>query len=144
MVEFKNQIDIQAAPELVFDELSDVRHEQRWSDKLRSVELLTPEPVGVGSRLRAKWSGAPVNDLVYREYERPVRWRTESTSWLMTVEVLLEVAPTTSGSRLFSTWNLRPRGALRILSPMLGRAFNQDVAENMRSAKQHVERMVQP
>ena len=144
MVEFRNQIDIQAAPELVFDELSDVRHEQRWSDKLRSIELLTPEPVGVGSRLRATWSGAPVNDVVYREYERPVRWRTESTSWLMTVEVLLEVAPTSSGSRLFSTWNLHPRGALRVLSPVLGRAFNQDVGQNMRSAKQHVERMVQP
>ena len=49
-----NQIDIEASPEAVFDELSDVRHEQRWSDKLTSVELLTPEPVGLGSRLRAK------------------------------------------------------------------------------------------
>ena len=103
MVTFHNQVDIEASPEAVFDELSDVRHEQRWSDKLKSVELLTPGPIEVGSRLRAKWSGAPENEVVYREYDRPRRWTTESRSWMLVVEVLLEVEPTATGSRLLST-----------------------------------------
>jgi hypothetical protein len=141
MVTFHNQIDIEATPEIVFDELSDVRHEQRWSDKLKSVELLTPEPIAVGSRLRAKWSLAPENEVVYREYDRPRRWTTESRSWMLVVEVLLEVEPTATGSRLLSTWTLKPRGPVRLLTPMLKKAFDKDVAENMRSAKVHVEQL---
>ncbi len=141
MVTFHNQIDIEASPEAVFDELSDVRHEQRWSDKLKSVELLTPEPIKVGSRLRAKWSGAPENEVVYRAYERPSRWITESKSWMLVVEVLLEVEPTATGSRLLSTWTLKPRGPVRLLTPILKKAFDKDVAENMRSAKAHVEQL---
>ena len=141
MVTFRNEIDIEASPEAVFDELSDVRHEQRWSDKLTAVELLTPEPIGVGSRVRAKWSGAPVNDLVYRVYHRPHRWVTESRSWMLVVEVELQVEPTATGSRLLSTWRLRPRGPVRLLTPVLKKAFDKDVAENMRSAKAHVEQL---
>ena len=141
MVTFRNQIDIEASPEAVFDELSDVRHEQRWSDKLTSIELLTPEPIQVGSRLRAKWSGAPENELVYRQFDRPFQWVTESRSWMLSVEVLLELEPTATGSRLLSTWTLKPRGPLRLLSPMLKRAFNKDVAANMISAKAHVEQL---
>lgn len=34
----------------------------------------TLEPIEVGSRLRAKWSGAPENEVVYREYDRPRNW----------------------------------------------------------------------
>ena len=141
MVTFRNEIDIEASPEAVFDELSDVRHEQRWSDKLKSVELLTPEPIGVGSRLRAKWSGAPENELVYRAFDRPHRWITESRSWMLVVEVELQVEPSATGSRLLSTWRLQPRGPMRLLTPVLKNAFDKDVAENMRSAKAHVEQL---
>ncbi|HVF04292.1 MAG TPA: SRPBCC family protein [Frankiaceae bacterium] len=141
MVTFRNEIDIDASPEAVFDELSDVRHEQRWSDKLKSVELLTPEPIGVGSRVRAKWSGAPENDVVYREFDRPRRWVTESRSWMLVVEVDLQVEPSATGSRLLSTWSLKPRGPVRLLTPVLKKAFDKDVAANMRAAKAHVEQL---
>ena len=56
IVEFRNEIEIEAPPEAVFDELSDQRREMRWSAKMRSVELLSGEPIGVGSRLRARWA----------------------------------------------------------------------------------------
>ena len=81
------------------------------------------------------------NEVVYREYDRPRRWTTESRSWMLEVEVLLEVEPTTTGSRLLSTWTLKPRGPVRLLTPMLKKAFDKDVAENMRSAKAHVEQL---
>lgn len=141
MVQFRNEIVIQASPEAVFDEMSDLRNEMRWQPKMRSVELLSEEPISVGSRLRARWAGSPINDVVYCEYERPVRWRTEYSSPLMRVDVLLEVTPTTTGSRLTSTWDMQPRGPLRLLSPLLQRVFNQTVADSMRSAKRHVEQL---
>ena len=42
-----DEIEIHASPEAVFDELSDQRHEMRWSPKMRSVESISGEPIRV-------------------------------------------------------------------------------------------------
>lgn len=141
MVQFQNEIEIHASPEAVFDELSDQRHEMRWSPKMRSVELLSAEPIGVGSRLRARWAGTPDNAVVYTEYVRPKRWAMRFTSWLMIADTALDLAPTAAGTRLISTWNMRLRGPLRPLSRVLARGISKQVAESIRHAKRHVEQL---
>lgn len=144
MARFLNEIDIEAAPEAVFDELSDLRNEMRWSAKMRSVELMTGEPIAVGSRLRARWAGSPTNTVVYLVHDRPARWVTESRSWLLTVTVSLSVTATPTGSRLTSEWHLQPRGPVRLLGPVLARTFDRQVAQSMRAAKEHVETRRRP
>ena len=139
MVQFQNEIEIHASPDVVFDELSDQRHEMRWSPKMRSVELLSGEPITVGSRLRAQWAGTPGNDVVYTEYARPKRWAMRFSSWMMVAETAGELSPTTTGTRLVSTWNMRLRGPLRPFSAIVARSLNQEVAESIRLAKRHVE-----
>jgi uncharacterized protein YndB with AHSA1/START domain len=140
---FQNEIEIHASPEAVFDELSDQRHEMRWSPKMRSVELLTGEPITVGSRLRARWAGTPGNDVVYTEYARPKRWAMRFTSWLMVAETAGNLAPTATGTRLLSTWNMRLRGPLRPLSGLVARGMCKEVAQSIRYAKAHVEQVVE-
>lgn len=137
---FQNEIEILASPEVVFDELSDQRHEMRWSPHMRSVKLLSDEPIAVGSRLRARWAGTPENDVVYTEYVRPRRWAMRFTSWLMVVETSLDLSPTVNGTRLVSTWNMRLRGPFRPLTGFAARGIGPQVAESIRGAKQHVER----
>jgi|SRR5215813_4902196 len=139
MVQFQNEIEIHASPEAVFDELSDQRHEMRWSPTMRSVELLSGEPITVGSRLRARWAGTPGNAVVYTEYARPGRWAMRFTSWLMVAETAVDLAPTTTGARLISTWNMRLRGPLRPLSGLVADGISKEVAESIRHAKRHVE-----
>ena len=141
MVRFQNEIEIHASPEAVFDELSDQRHEMRWSPTMRSVELLSGEPITVGSRLRARWAGTPGNVVVYTDYTRPSRWAMRFTSWLMIAETAGELSPTPAGTRLTSTWNMHLRGPLRPLSGLVARGISQGVAESIRSAKAHVERV---
>lgn len=139
MVQFRNEIDIDAPVPAVFDELSDVRNEMRWSPQMRSVELITDEPIRVGSHLRAQWAGSPMNDVVYLEHQRPERWVTESTSWMLRVVVDLEIKPVGRSSRLISTWTINPRGPFRLMGPVFKRIFNKEVQASMRSAKVHVE-----
>ena len=143
MVQFRNEIEIHTSPEAVFDELSDQRHEMRWSPKMRSVELLSGEPITVGSRLRARWAGTPGNDVVYTEYARPKRWAMRFTSWLMVAETAGDLTPTATGTRLISTWNMRLRGPLRPLSGLVARSISKDVAESIRYAKRHVEQVAE-
>lgn len=142
MARFQNQIEILASPETVFDALSDQRNEMRWSPTMESVELLSGEPITVGSRLRARWAGTPDNDVVYTEYARHRRWAMRFTSWLMVVDTAGDLTPTANGTRLVSTWNMRLRGPLRPLSGIVARGISKQVLESIRSAKAHVERGV--
>jgi uncharacterized protein YndB with AHSA1/START domain len=140
MARFRNEIEILASPEAVFDELSDQRNEMRWSPTMESVELLSGEPITVGSRLRARWAGTPDNEVVYTEYARPRRWAMRFTSWLMVAETAGDLTPTATGTRLVSTWNMRLRGPLRPFSGLAARGIRKQVLESIRSAKAHVER----
>ncbi len=139
MIVFTNEAEIDASPAEVFDELSDQRHEMRWSPKMRSVELLTGEPIGVGSRLHARWAGTPPNDVVYTEYERPKRWAMRFTSGLIVVVTSVDLEPSGAGTRLVSTWRMRLRGPLAPLSGLVARGISKDVAESIRCAKAYVE-----
>lgn len=141
MVSFRNEIEIGAPPEEVFDELSDQRHEMRWSPKMRSVELLTGEPIGVGSRLRARWAGTPRNTVVYTDYARPRRWAMRFSSWLMVAETSGELAPSGAGTRLVSTWHMRLRGSSAPLTGVVASTITKDVAASISRAKAHVEKI---
>ena len=132
-------IDIDAAPEVVFDALADQRNEMSWSERIREVEMLTPEPVGVGSRFRARWAGSPANTITYTTYERPNRWTAESRSWMLDLNLSLTVEPNGSGSRFASQWDFALHGPLRLLTPVLVAAFQRDVWKSIQSAKDYVE-----
>lgn len=45
----ENVINIAASDEKVFDFVVDVRNEPRWNPQLLHAEMLTPEPIGVGT-----------------------------------------------------------------------------------------------
>jgi hypothetical protein len=137
MVQFQNEIEIHASPEAVFDELSDQRHEMCWSPKLRSVELLSGEPVTVGSRLRARWAGTPGNTVVYTEHARPTRWAMRFTSWLMIAETAGDLSPTTT--RLVSRFDARPHGWMRLVFPMFMQVMKRQERANMVNLKRVLE-----
>ena len=97
MATLTNRITIDAPVEAAFAELSDIRNEQRWNPTMESVELLTPEPIGVGSRLRAKWARSPEAEVEYTEFDAPRLWVTRSTAGPLTIIVRLELTPSGSG-----------------------------------------------
>ena len=59
MVVLESSADIGVPPQEAFDYLSDLRNEAAWNPKMRSVQLLTGNPVGIGSRYRVRWAGSP-------------------------------------------------------------------------------------
>jgi len=64
---FRLSIDIQAAPEAVFDYLTDFSRHGEWSANPLTIEQVSKGPVGVGSRFRSR---AEVNGLhIEAEFE---------------------------------------------------------------------------
>src|SRR5437773_9392300 len=51
-IEFQHTIDVPQPPEKVFALLADVSQTPRWLSRCTGIEILTPPPLGVGSRLR--------------------------------------------------------------------------------------------
>jgi hypothetical protein len=59
MARIDGEIVISRPVEEVFDFVADERNEPRYNPRMVSSELLTPEPVGLGSRFRAEMRTRP-------------------------------------------------------------------------------------
>lgn len=139
MVVLENAVAIARSPAEVFDYLSDLSNEQEWNPKLRAVERLTGEPLGVGSRFRAQWAGSPTNVVEYTRFDRPSTWATVATSRMLTVHFSARVAAAPMGAQLVVRMELVPHGPLRLAQPLLRRWMQGQEANNMRFIKHQLE-----
>jgi Wax ester synthase-like Acyl-CoA acyltransferase domain/Polyketide cyclase / dehydrase and lipid transport len=128
----ENVIEIEAPAEKVFDSVVDVRNEPQWNPQMLHAEMLTPEPIGVGTRFRVTF-GRRVGEALIEDIgiNRPRSWAAVSRSGAL--DVLSEglIDETANGSRLVMRMRLRPHGTWRVLTPALGlfmrRALDQDL-----------------
>jgi hypothetical protein len=139
MVVLENSVDIAVAPQDAFNYLSDLRNEAEWNPKMRSVQLLTGDPVGIGSTYRAKWAGGPDTVVEYTRFEPPGEWASVGRSTMMTIRFSARVASIPSGSRLVVRMELIPRGPARLLQPLLRRRMQGQELANMRAIKNMME-----
>lgn len=112
-------------PQVVFDCLTDPRHEPAYNPVVVSAAKLTPGPIGPGTRfvqqMRPFRFTAPVHiELV--EYDPPSRLRWHITSTGMDVHGDIRVGPSlvngSDGSTVEWRWLFRPRGWLRLAGPL--------------------------
>src|SRR5207244_2343162 len=68
-------VTIAAPPDAVWNELADLEGQPRWMTDLKSVRLLTPPPLGVGSRAEGivRIFGVPIHDPVTIVESEPPR-----------------------------------------------------------------------
>ncbi|HEX3195982.1 MAG TPA: CPBP family glutamic-type intramembrane protease [Propionibacteriaceae bacterium] len=77
----ENVLEIAAPAEKVFDFIVDVRNEPQWNPQMLHAEMLTPEPIGVGTTFRVRF-GRVVGDGLIRDTKinRPRSWAAISRS----------------------------------------------------------------
>ena len=74
MARVTGPIRIAAPIERVFDTVADSRNEPSFNPAMSDVELLTPPPIGLGARFRARMGRAGMVMLVeLTEFDRPHR-----------------------------------------------------------------------
>jgi len=98
------QIHIDAPPELVFDTVADSRNEPSFNPQMRDVELLTPLPIGAGTRFLAHM-GKGGNKMLVEivDFDKPQRLHTLTTSSIMATWGTLTFSPSRGGTLM--TWN---------------------------------------
>src|SRR5215510_11673756 len=112
-------------PERVFDTLADLRNETQWNTRVSSAELRSPEPIGPGSRF-AIVNGGTAYDVTITTYDRPLRLVFEA-SGKPDLTITCTFTPTGDGTDLTSDFDFRPRGALKVVFPLLGPVIRRDV-----------------
>ena len=129
---------IACPPENVFDMLADLRNDTQWNSRVTSAELRTPEPIGLGSRFAIVNGGTPY-DVTITSYDRPSRLVFEA-SGKPDLTIACTFTPTREGTELESDFDFRPRGALKVLFPLLTPVIRRDVPKQYASFKALCER----
>jgi deazaflavin-dependent oxidoreductase (nitroreductase family) len=124
MAHIEGEIVIHRPVEEVFDVVSDERNEPTYNPRLLWVEKISSGPIGRGTRFRAatKTMGQPVEMTIeFTEYERPRRLRSSTHMPTMEIQGALSFDPVPQGTRMRWSWELQPRGVLRLLRPLIAR-----------------------
>ena len=132
---------VERSVEEVFDFVADELNESKYNPLMVRTEKATSGPIGVGTH----WSatilarGRPVDmDIEVTEYDRPHRLGSLTRMAAADVDGLLVFEPDPAGTRLVWSWELRPKGALRLVGPLLGVGRQQE-AELWADLKRYLE-----
>ena len=119
MARIQGEIIIHRPVEEVFDFVADERNEPRYNPRMLSSELLSPEPVGLGSRFRAEMRTRPrplVMTTEFTGYDRPRRLASTTRMSTMDIQGALTFDPVPGGTRMRWSWDVAPRGLLKLMS----------------------------
>jgi hypothetical protein len=122
MVRITGEQRIRRPSEVTFDCVADSRNEPSYNTDMTSCELLTPEPVGEGSRFRAVMRGRAPMDITLTEYDRPRRLGSSTTSPQMETNGTITFTWDGEATVMRWDWQARPKGWLRLLGPLFGTA----------------------
>ena len=116
------EIVVNRPVEQVFDFVADERNEPRFNPKMLTAEKTTPGPVGQGTRFRTEVKArqrTTVMSVEFTAYDRPRRLVSVSKLSNMEIEGTLTFDPVPEGTRMRWSWDLAPRGILRLATPVI-------------------------
>jgi hypothetical protein len=101
-------------------------------------EQISDGPIGRGTRFRAKLKTMvrpmPIT-VEFTGFKRPRRLASTTRSSMMETVGALTFEPVSEGTRMRWSWEVRPRGALRLMTPIvgpLGRRQEQNIWANLK------------
>jgi uncharacterized protein YndB with AHSA1/START domain len=123
MARIEGEIVIERPVEEVFDFVADERNEPRYNPRMLSAELVSEAPIGSGSRFRAelKTPGRTMPMIVeFTGFDRPRRLASTTHSSMMETTGALTFAPRADGTLMRWSWDVRPRGPMRVIPVLIG------------------------
>jgi len=122
MARIEGDIVITRPVEEVFDFVADERNEPRYNPRMLRAEKISPGPIGEGTRFRAEtrtMRGSAEMMIEVTAYERPRGLASSTQLSSMEIRGTLAFDPVPEGTRMHWEWDVKPRGFLKLLSPMV-------------------------
>lgn len=143
MQSFAHSIYIERPPEDVWNVMMDFSRAYRWRNLVRSIEVVTPGPLRVGSELAVTFDAMGKVKRVLSEvwaFEPPARLGVRNTEQNVTGTFEYRLRPESTGTRVVFSCDVRPHGFMWLLLPLLVRSNRIRYSEQLARLKQEVER----
>ena len=124
MTFIEGEIIIARPAEAVFDFAADQRNEPRYNSRMVRAEKVTGGPVGKGTVFRSAVRAAGRATEMRSEltgYRRPARLASRTTMAQADIAGTLTFTLVPGGTRMRWAWVVRPKGAIRLLTPVISR-----------------------
>lgn len=145
MVRISGDTSIARPPVVVFDVVADERN--RYDPSIRHAELLTEGPIGVGTRFRSVSGSvrrAVEMAVEITGYDRPHRLASTTRTASMDIDSTLVFEPAGPGTRMHWSSQLRPRGFVKLLTPLLALIGRRRMRRVWHALKMHLEQQPEP
>lgn len=122
MARIAGEITIERPVDEVFDFVADERNEPRYNPRMISAEKTSTGPIGAGTTFQAQTMarGKPVGMTTETTgYDRPRRLESSTSLSWMDIHGTLTFDPVPRGTRMRWSWNVEPRGSLKLLTPVI-------------------------
>jgi carbon monoxide dehydrogenase subunit G len=125
--------------EAVFDTIADVRNEPRWLPGASNVQLTSGEPVGAGSTFIGHYARAGTVHLRIAHYERPVHLTLAGEAKTLNFTDDIELSDDGGATSLTATMTTVPKGAFRLMAPLMARIIDREFQANWNNLKAMLE-----
>jgi polyketide cyclase/dehydrase/lipid transport protein len=142
MTKIEGEIVIGRPVHVVFDYVADQRNEPHYNPRMVRAEKVTAGPVGKGTRFSSAIMsrGRPADMLIeLTGYDRPVRLAQVTTMRQADMSGTLTFEPVGAGTRMRWSWRVRPKGAYRLLAPVIARVGRHQEQTVWAEMKQQLE-----
>ena len=142
MAGIEGEIIIARPVDVVFDYVADQSNEPQYNPQMVRAEKITAGPVGKGTRFRSAVTsmGRTAEMLIEcTGYDRPKLFATTTTMRQADISYTLRFDPAGGGTRMRWAGEVRPKGAFRLLGPLITWLGSRQEQRIWASLKQHLE-----
>jgi carbon monoxide dehydrogenase subunit G len=139
MIEARGSTTIERPAAEVFAYLADARNEPSWLPGAERVELVTPEPVGLGTRFEGTYARAGTVSVELVEFEPPRRVTFRARSRIVDFDDAVELTEEGGRTLLHARMTARPRGPMRLAGPLMARTMRRQFEANWAHLKAALE-----
>ena len=142
MANVEGEITIGRPVEVVFDFVADQRNEPHYNPEMVRAAKDTAGPIGKGTRFKsAVRSAGRIAEMLIEitGYERPRLLVSTTKMKQLDIEYTLRFDPVSGGTRMRWSGHVRPKGAFRLLGPLVTWMGNRQEQRIWASLKSHLE-----
>lgn len=142
MARIEGEITIGRPVEVVFDYVADQTNEPQYNPSMVRAEKVTAGPIGKGTRFRSavRSAGRTAEMLIEcTGYDRPRLLASTAPMTQADIEYTLIFGPVATGTRMRWSGQVRPKGAFRLLGPLITWMGVRQEQRIWESLKRHLE-----
>ena len=125
---FTENMQIACPPSKAFDLMADARNELEWNQDVSAAELTSDEPVRQGSTFVVVNRGRE-DEVTITRFDRPERIDFAVSSKQIDIDITYRFEAVDGGTRAVGTFDARPKGAMKVLLPLLMPVIKRGLAK---------------